>query len=102
MKTNFVLMPVLAVALSILGLVLAQTIPSAVFPELVFPRAIVLAEAGDLPPEQMLVEVTRPMEQAAYGVIGVLSVRSTTTRGSTEIDVTFSAGSDPVTSFQLL
>ena len=67
-----------------------------------FNRAIVLADSGDLPPEQMLVAVTRPLEEAAYGVIGVNLVRSTTTRGSAEIDVTFNEGTDPVSSFQLL
>ena len=41
----------------------------------------------------MIVAVTRPLEEAAYGVIGVTLVRSTTTRGSAEIDVTFYEGS---------
>ena len=41
-----------------------------------------MADAGDLPAEQMIVAVTRPLEEAAYGVIGVSLVRSTTTRGS--------------------
>jgi len=89
-------------ALTALGLILATTIPSAVFPEIQFNRAIIIADAGDLPPEQMLVAVTRPLEEAAYGAIGVRLVRSTTTRGSSEIDVDFSASSDPVQSFQLL
>ncbi|HSR57445.1 MAG TPA: efflux RND transporter permease subunit, partial [Candidatus Binataceae bacterium] len=52
--------------------------------------------------EQMLVTVTRPLEEAAYGVLGVSLVRSATTRGSSEIDVTFAQGSDPTTSYQLL
>jgi CzcA family heavy metal efflux pump len=90
------------IAASILGAILARSIPSAVFPQIQFNRSIVLADSGDLPPEQMLVAVTRPLEEAAYGVMGVSLVRSTTTRGSSEIDVTFSEGSDPVASFQLL
>src|SRR5579885_1852970 len=98
--------PVLAVfatlAAAALGVVLARSIPSAVFPEITFNRAIVLAESSDLPPEQMLVEVTRPLEEAAYGVVGVSLVRSTTTRGNCEIDVTFTSGADPTQSFQLL
>jgi CzcA family heavy metal efflux pump len=90
------------IAASILGALLARSIPSAVFPQIQFNRAIVLADSGDLPPEQMLVGVTRPLEEAAYGVIGVSLVRSTTTRGTSEIDVTFAQGTDPVSSFQLL
>jgi CzcA family heavy metal efflux pump len=50
----------------------------------------------------MLVAVTRPLEEAAYGVIGVNLVRSTTSRGSAEIDVAFNEGADPVSTFQLL
>ena len=90
------------VGLTILGVGLAFSIPSSVFPEMTFNRAIIMADAGDLPAEQMLVAVTRPLEEAAYGVIGVSLVRSTTTRGSTEVDVTFSESVDPTTSFQLL
>lgn len=89
-------------ALSALGIVLAFSIPSSVFPEITFGRAIILADSGDLPSEQMLVSVTRPLEEAAYGVVGVSLVRSTTTRGSSEIDVTFDSAADPNTSFQLL
>ncbi len=90
------------IAASILGAVVSRSIPSAVFPQVQFNRAIILADSGDLPPEQTLVAVTRPLEEAAYGVIGVKLVRSTTTRGSSEIDVSFNETSDPVSSFQLL
>ena len=61
-----------------------------------------MADSGDLPPDQMMVAVTRPLEEAAYGVAGVRLVRSTTTRGSSEIDVDFLEGGDPVADFQLL
>ena len=87
---------------SVIGAIVARSIPSAVFPEIQFNRAIILADAGDLPAQQMLVAVTRPIEQAAYGVSGVSLVRSTTTRGSSEIDVTFIEGSDAAATFQLL
>ena len=50
----------------------------------------------------MLVAVTRPLEEAAYSVAGTTLVRSTTTRGSAEIDVNFAESNDPTTSFQLL
>ena len=89
-------------AASVLGVILARTIPSAVFPEIIFRRATILADSGDLPAEQMLASVTRPLEESAYGVVGVTIVRSTTTRGSAEIDVTFGEDSDPQISFQML
>jgi CzcA family heavy metal efflux pump len=101
-QANYSLALFMALATSVLGLLVAPTIASSVFPELIFPRAITLAESGDQPPGQMLVAVTRPLEEAAYGVVGTSLVRSTTTRGAAEIDVTFDPASDPTTSFQLL
>jgi CzcA family heavy metal efflux pump len=89
-------------ALSVLGVTLAQSIPNAVFPEFVFHRAIILADSAELPAGQMLVAVTRPLEEAAYNVVGTTLVRSTTTRGSAEIDVYFAENTDPTTSFELL
>ncbi len=89
-------------AAAILGALAARSIPSAVFPEIQFNRAIILYNSGDRPAEQMLVAVTRPLEEAAYGVTGVRLVRSATTRGSGEIDVDFIEGTDPVAAFQLL
>ncbi len=101
-RGNSVLALCLVVAAAALGIILARTIPNAVFPEIQFNRAVVTADAGDLPAQQMLIAVTRPLEEAAYGVVGVKLVRSTTTRGSAEIDVDFNEGTDPVTGFQLL
>jgi CzcA family heavy metal efflux pump len=89
-------------AASVLGVILARTIPSAVFPEMTFRRATILADSGDLPAEQMLASVTRPLEESVYSVPGVTLVRSTTTRGSAEIDVTFGEDADPEISFQML
>ncbi len=77
------------IAASAFGYILARMIPSAVFPEITFRRATILADSGDLPAEQMLASVTRALEETAYSVVGVTMVRSTTTRGSSEIDVTF-------------
>jgi len=89
-------------AASVLGVILARTIPCAVFPELTFRRATIIADSGDLPADQMLASVTRPLEESVYSVPGVTLVRSTTTRGSSEIDVTFGEDSDPQVSFQML
>ncbi|HEX3408936.1 MAG TPA: efflux RND transporter permease subunit, partial [Candidatus Binataceae bacterium] len=101
-RGNSMLALCLVAATAALGLILARTIPSAVFPEIEFNRALINVDAGDLPAQQVLVAITRPLEEAAYGVVGVKLVRSTTTRGSAEIDVDFREGTDPVTGFQLL
>jgi CzcA family heavy metal efflux pump len=101
-RRNSLLALCAVIAGSILGIALVRSIPSAVFPQIQFHRAIILADSGDLPSAQMLVAVTRPLEQAAYGAMNVSEVRSTTTRGSSEIDVSFAEGSDPIASFELL
>ncbi len=99
---NSALAVFLALSAGLIGVYLAFILPSAVFPELVFPRAVILADSPGQPREQMLVAVTRPLEEAAYGVTGTSLVRSTTSRGSAEIDVTFGPGVDPQTAFQAL
>src|SRR5437899_1288538 len=101
-RRNTILSLFAVIALSVLGVILAQSIPSAVFPEFVFHRAIILADSAELPASQVLVAVTRPLEEAAYSVAGTTLVRSTTTRGSAEIDVYFAESTDPTTSFELL
>jgi len=101
-RGNSILALCLVVATAGLGMILARAIPSAIFPEIQFNRALITADAGDLPAPQMLVAVTRPLEEAAYDVVGVKLVRSTTTRGSAEIDVDFNEGTNPITGFQLL
>src|ERR1700735_3465063 len=89
-------------AASVLGIILARTIPSAVFPEIIFRRATILADSGDLPADQMLASVTRPLEESAYSIPGVELVRSTTTRGSSEMGVSFGEDSDLQVGFQML
>jgi len=101
-RRNSTLALIAVVAASVFGYILARMIPSAVFPEITFRRATILADSGDLPGEQMLASVTRPLEETAYSVVGVTLVRSTTTRGSAQIDVTFGEDAAPLTSFQML
>jgi len=79
MTRNSSTLAVLAVfAASVLGVMLARTIPSAVFPEMTFRRATILADSGDLPTEQMLASVTRPLEESVYSVPGVTMLNEST------------------------
>jgi CzcA family heavy metal efflux pump len=72
------------------GIYLAFTIPIAVFPETNFPRIVVGVDNGVAPIDQMLVIVTRPIEEALNTVPGLELVQSITSRGSVEIDLFFS------------
>ncbi|MEP6510093.1 MAG: efflux RND transporter permease subunit [Dokdonella sp.] len=84
----------LALMLVIGGIVSALWMPVALFPNVAFPRVQVTLDAGDRPADQMAIEVTTPVEEAVRRVRGVRDVRSTTSRGSAEIAVTFNWGAD--------
>ena len=78
------------------GIVAAIRLPVSLFPQIDFPRVMVSIDAGDRPVDRMVVEVTRPMEQAVRGVPDVLNLRSTSSRGSAELSVGFAWGADMV------
>ena len=60
------------------------------FPKSNFPRVLVGVDNGVAPIDQMLVTVTRPIEEALNTVQGLERVQSTTSRGSAEINLFFS------------
>ncbi|RCS28628.1 AcrB/AcrD/AcrF family protein [Rhodanobacter denitrificans] len=84
----------LALMLAIGGLASALLMPVSLFPNVAFPRVQVTLDAGDRLADQMAVEVTTPVEEAIRRVRGVRDVRSTTSRGSADIAVTFDWGAD--------
>jgi len=78
------------VTLVAIGAYLAFTIPVSVFPSTDFPRIVVGIDNGVAPINQMQVVVTRPIEEAMNSVPGLEQVRSTTSRGSAEVNLFFS------------
>src|SRR5215471_14026717 len=81
----FVILTMVAV-----GLFLALTIPVAVFPETNFPRIVIGVDNGVFPIDQMLVTVTKPIEEAVNTVPGLDHLWSITSRGTAEVDLFFS------------
>jgi multidrug efflux pump subunit AcrB len=77
----------LILTLGLLGAYLAFTIPVSVFPSTDFPRVLISVDNGVMPIDQMMVTVTRPIEEAVNSVPGLLNVRSITSRGSAEVDL---------------
>src|SRR5437016_13798861 len=71
------------------GIYLAFTIPISVFPSTNFPRIVIGIDNGGAPIDQMLVTVTRPIEEAVRSVQGLDRVTSITSRGSAEVDLYF-------------
>ncbi len=79
----------LILTLALLGAYLAFTIPVSVFPETNFPRVLIAVDNGVMPIDQMMVTITRPLEETVNSVPGLEDVRSITSRGSAEIDLFF-------------
>jgi CzcA family heavy metal efflux pump len=84
----------LILTLAVMGAYLAFTIPIAVFPTTNFPRILIAVDNGVMPTDQMMVTITRPIEEAVNSVPGLHEVRSITSRGSAEIDLFFDWGVD--------
>lgn len=76
------------------GIVAAWNLPVGLFPNMDFPRVVISIDAGDRPIERMETEITRPLERVLRGVPKVQRVRSTTSRGSAEIALSFPWGAD--------
>jgi len=79
----------LILTLALLGGYCAFTIPVSVFPSTNFPRILIAVDNGVMPIDQMMVTITRPIEETVNSVPGLLQVRSITSRGSAEVDLFF-------------
>jgi CzcA family heavy metal efflux pump len=90
----------LIVSLMLVGVYLAFTIPVAVFPNTDFPRIVIGVDNGVMPIDQMLVVITRPIEEAVNSVPGLKKVQSITSRGSAEVDLFFDWNSDMILTLQ--
>ena len=88
--------------LVVLGIASARQLPSGIYPEVEFPRIVVVAKTGGANPDVFLTTVTRPLEQQLVTVIGVQRVRSRTIRGATEISLQFAPATDMWRALQLV
>ena len=84
----------ISVALCVAGIYAALHMPSSVFPQTDFPRVVILVNNGITPTEEMMANITRPIEQAMKEIPGAMSVRSGTGRGKAEINVFFNSQVD--------
>jgi CzcA family heavy metal efflux pump len=92
----------LILVLVMAGAYLAFTIPISVFPTTDFPRVVIGIDNGVMPIDQMMVTITRPIEESVNSVPGLQQVRSITSRGSAEVDLFFDWHMDMVTTLQLV
>jgi len=66
-----VLVWLVAVGLAASGALVATRMPSGIYPEVDFPRIVVVARGGDAPPPLTQVALTRPLEAGLATVLGV-------------------------------
>ena len=90
------------IVLSLAGIYAAERLPISVFPETNFPRVVIGVDNGVMPVEQMQVTITKPIEDAVNAVPGLMTVRSTTSRGSAEVSLFFDWNVDMFHTLQLV
>src|SRR5271169_4502296 len=88
--------------LTLAGIYAAFQVPISVFPETNFPRVVIGVDNGVMPVEQMQVTITKRIEDAVNSVPGLMTVRSTTSRGSAEISLFFDWNVDMFHTLQLV
>jgi CzcA family heavy metal efflux pump len=88
--------------LVLLGAGAATRMPSGIYPEVEFPRIVVVARTGGAPPDVFLTTVARPLEQGLSTVLGLQRLRSKTIRGATELSLQFAPGTDMWRALQMV
>ena len=71
--------------LTAFGIVAMLRMPSGIYPEVAFPRIVVIAQTPGLGVKDVEVAVTRPIEEVVGIVLGVVRVRSKSVRGAAEL-----------------
>lgn len=99
-KATYLVVALLCVA----GLYSATQLPSSIYPEVEFPRIVIVAEGAQLEPRNMVTAVARPLENAVSELQGVQIARVTSraVRGSAEVSVQFAPDTDMQLALQLV
>ena len=82
------------VVLVALGLASVSKLPMSIYPRVSFARVVVVAQNGQMPPEQVQQNITRPIEQAVSTIVGVKLVQSNSAQGSSLVSITFDPSID--------
>src|ERR1700688_1854139 len=79
-KPYFGLIVLTTILLTAFGMVSMLRMPSGIYPEVAFPRIVVIAQSPGLAVKDVEVAVTRPIEEGVSIVLGVIRVRSKSVR----------------------
>ncbi|MFB3789442.1 MAG: efflux RND transporter permease subunit [bacterium] len=85
---------VVILILCVWGAAAVFIMPAGIYPDVAFPRIVIIAERGVDSVENMMIGVTRPVEEAVNAVPGLTRVRSRTIRGGSEFSLDFSPQAD--------
>ncbi len=85
-----------AALLAVFGVTAMLGMPSGIYPEVAFPRIVVISQTPGLAIKDVEVAVTRPIEEAVGIVLGVTRVVSKSVRGASEVSIYFSPETDMV------
>ena len=92
----------IAILVLIGGYLAYRNIHSSLFPNITFPKIKIIANNGEQPVHKMMIDVTRPLEEAVKRIPDLQQVQSVTSRGSSEISAYISWKANIYTSQQLI
>jgi len=101
LKNKLAIMLIIAL-LATVGYKVSTSIPQGVLPNIFFPRIEVSIDNGHAPISQMLYSVTKPSEEALKTVQDVDKIVSSTSVGTTDINIYFNWSIDPYLAYQLV
>ena len=85
---------VILILIAIGGAFSYKNMKTSLFPNVTFPKVKIIADNGDQPVDKMMVEVTKPLEDAIKKIEHLRLIRSATSMGSCEISAYMEWGSD--------
>ncbi len=91
---NRLIVGLITAAVALFGLFSMSALKQELMPSMTAPMAFVMIDAQGLAPEEMSRTVTEPAEQSLMAVPGVKSVTSTTSSGSSQLQVEWEFGGD--------
>ncbi|MEO6812107.1 MAG: efflux RND transporter permease subunit, partial [Isosphaeraceae bacterium] len=95
-KPYFGLIVLTTALLTSFGLYSMLRMPSGIYPEVAFPRIVVIAQTPGLAVKDVEIAVTRPIEQVTSIVLGVTRIRSKSVRGAAELSIEFAPNTDMI------